>query len=155
MQRNEDLQAIFDNWGPLKRCVHAYFAQHFGQLQLSPAQLEILKTIKCSQPLSHKALAQKMQLTPGGVTQLLEGLEEAGFLTRAVDPADRRVVYLSLSPTGEQKLKAFHKVGKQLLSEVFSTLEDEELAVYLQVQQKLLTRLEAYQQQHPNQKEEK
>lgn len=148
MQRNELLQAIYDNWGPLKRSMHAYFSTHFGALQLSPAQLDMLKGIHAGQPLSHKALAQRCHVTPGGVTQQLEGLENAGLVQRTTDPEDRRVVYLSLTPDGEAKLAEFKEIGKQLLHDVFSKLDDEELAIYLQTQRKLIERLEAYQHKH-------
>jgi DNA-binding MarR family transcriptional regulator len=146
MTRSETLQAIFDNWGPMKRSIHGYMLQHFGELGLSPAQLEIIKTIHYYQPLSHKVLAKKMQLTPGGVSQLLEGLEQTGFVMRAPDPSDRRVVYLSLSPKGAQKIDEFHQVAKQLLGDVFEQLEDKELIAYLHVQQKLIEHLKQYQQ---------
>ncbi len=153
MQRSELLQAIYDNWGPLKRSMHSYFSAHFGELHLSPAQLEVVKTIHSEQPLSHKALAKKLQLTPGAITQLLEGLEEAGLIVRTTDPADRRVVLLSLTPLGEDKIEAFKQLGKQLLRDVFTKLEDEELAVYLQTQRKLIERLEAEQPNHKHKEE--
>jgi DNA-binding MarR family transcriptional regulator len=145
MSRANTLQLIFDNWGPMKRSIHVYLLRHFGDLGLSPAQLEILKTIHCSQPLSHKVLAQKMQLTPGAVSQLLEVLEQGKLVSRSTDPKDRRVAYLSLSAKGEQKIEEFHQVAKQLLNNVFSQLDDAELTAYLHAQQKLIEHLAQYQ----------
>lgn len=146
MKRSELLQAIYDNWGPLKRSMHAYFLTHFGALQFSPAQLEMLKAIHAAQPISHKALAQRCRLTPGGVTQQLEGPETAGLVERTADPDDRRIVYLSLTPDGEAKLAEFKTLGRQLLREVFSKLDDDELAAYLRAQRKLIEHFEAEQQ---------
>jgi len=143
MKRSELLQAIYDNWGPLKRSMHAYFLTHFGTLQFSPAQLEMLKAIHAAQPISHKALAQRCRLTPGGVTQQLESLENAGLVERTTDPDDRRIVYLSLTSDGKTKLAEFKMLGKQLLRDVFSKLDDDELAAYLQAQRKLIDHFEA------------
>ena len=98
--------------------------------------------------LGRAARIEPCHVTPGGVTQQLEGLENAGLVQRTIDPEDRRVVYLSLTPDGEAKLAEFKEIGKQLLHDVFSKLDDEELAIYLQTQRKLFERLEAYQHKH-------
>jgi DNA-binding MarR family transcriptional regulator len=51
-------------------------------------------------------LAEALQLTPSGVTRLLEGLEERGFVERATCPGDARVTYAVLTDAGRTKLKA-------------------------------------------------
>jgi DNA-binding MarR family transcriptional regulator len=50
-------------------------------------------------------LAEKLILTASGVTRLLDGLEEAGFVDRAACASDRRVTYAVLTEAGHAKLK--------------------------------------------------
>jgi DNA-binding MarR family transcriptional regulator len=50
-------------------------------------------------------LAQALILTPSGVTRLLEGLEQAGFVSKATCSTDARVTYATLTDTGKRKLK--------------------------------------------------
>jgi DNA-binding MarR family transcriptional regulator len=50
-------------------------------------------------------LAEGLQLTPSGVTRLLEGLEEQGLVTKDVCSRDARVTYAVITKAGLQKLK--------------------------------------------------
>ncbi len=51
-------------------------------------------------------LAERVLLTPSGITRLLEGLERAGFVERASCASDARVTYAQLTDAGEQKLRS-------------------------------------------------
>ncbi len=74
-------------------------------------------------------LAAGLQLTPSGVTRLLDGLRARGFIERAHCPQDGRVAYAVLLDAGRAKLRraACSHVAeiKALLAERFS---DQELA---------------------------
>jgi DNA-binding MarR family transcriptional regulator len=50
-------------------------------------------------------LAERVLLTPSGITRLLEGLERGGFVERAACDSDARVTYAQLTDVGEQKLR--------------------------------------------------
>ena len=45
-------------------------------------------------------LAQEVLLTASGITRLLDGLEQSGYVERAACDSDRRVVYAVLTETG-------------------------------------------------------
>ena len=47
-------------------------------------------------------ISQALRVTPPTVTQLIKGLEERGFITRTMDPRDRRAVRIRLTAEGEQ-----------------------------------------------------
>lgn len=49
-------------------------------------------------------IAASLQLTPSGVTRLLDGLRERGFVDKAECPSDARVTYAVLTPAGADKL---------------------------------------------------
>jgi len=50
-------------------------------------------------------LADRVLLTPSGITRLLEGLERCGYVERASCASDARVTYAQLTDDGEQKLR--------------------------------------------------
>jgi DNA-binding MarR family transcriptional regulator len=54
-------------------------------------------------------LAQQLVLTASGVTRLLDGLEEEGWVDRATCAADRRVTYAVLTDEGLAKLREASK----------------------------------------------
>jgi DNA-binding MarR family transcriptional regulator len=49
-------------------------------------------------------LAERVMLTPSGITRLLEGLERTGLVERASCESDARVTYAQLTDAGEAKL---------------------------------------------------
>jgi len=74
-------------------------------------------------------LAAELMLTPSGVTRLLDGLQDSGFVCNHSCDTDARVKYAMLTDAGRQKLdeaSESHLAGvEQLFGERFS---DEELA---------------------------
>jgi DNA-binding MarR family transcriptional regulator len=51
-------------------------------------------------------LADRVLLTPSGITRLLDGLERYGFVERAECESDRRVTYAQLTDGGLAKLRS-------------------------------------------------
>ena len=51
-------------------------------------------------PVSMSALGTAQDLTPRSMTVLVDGLEREGLVQRTMDPRDRRVTLLSLTPPG-------------------------------------------------------
>jgi DNA-binding MarR family transcriptional regulator len=56
--------------------------------------------------LKRVELARDLLLTPSGITRLLRGLEDAGFVERASCDTDLRVTYAQLTDAGREKLHA-------------------------------------------------
>jgi len=50
-------------------------------------------------------LAERLRLTPSGVTRLLDGLEDAGLTERGGCPTDARVTYAVITREGRQTLR--------------------------------------------------
>ena len=50
-------------------------------------------------------LAERLRLTPSGVTRLLDGLEAAGLTDRGGCPTDARVTYAVITDTGRELLR--------------------------------------------------
>ena len=72
-------------------------------------------------------LAERVLLTPSGITRLLEGLERSGYVERASCDSDARVTYAQLTDEGEAKLREAaetHVTGiREFFSERFSKEE--------------------------------
>jgi len=105
-------------------------------------QLEVFFRIYHEQPISFKQLAQKLHLTPGAVSQLVEGLEQHNLITRKSDPKDRRVQCLEVSPKGIELIKRVESHRQKMMEGVMAGLSDHELEVWLRIQQKLVEQLE-------------
>jgi DNA-binding MarR family transcriptional regulator len=80
-------------------------------------------------------LAERILLTPSGITRLLAGLERIGYVDRAACEGDARVIYAVLTDAGYGKLREAaptHIDGiRSLFGERFSEAELESLAALL------------------------
>jgi DNA-binding MarR family transcriptional regulator len=81
-------------------------------------------------------LAERVLLTPSGITRLLKGLEQAGYVANRPCAEDARVTYAVLTPEGEKKLREARKTHvasvRALLSARFEEHELETLAELLE-----------------------
>jgi DNA-binding MarR family transcriptional regulator len=141
-KRSQNLQELFATSAVIQRLMHAYIHRSFDELGLAPSHLQLLQFIEREQPVSLKRLAEHMRLTPGAITQLVESLVRAEYVTRTPDAADRRVINIALTSAGGEKIGALSRKKQSLLAKVVADLNDEELQVFLRVQQKMLQYLE-------------
>jgi DNA-binding MarR family transcriptional regulator len=71
-------------------------------------------------------LAERLLLTPSGVTRLLDGLEQAGYVDRDACASDRRVTYAVLTDAGLEKLREASKSHVADIRSFFETRFSEE-----------------------------
>jgi len=75
------------------------------ELDLTPAQAAALRNLY--EPRSQRDLATRLELDASSVTDIADQLEARGLLERQVNPDDRRVRLLKLTPEGEALRQAF------------------------------------------------
>lgn len=71
---------------------------------LSPTLQSALVSIERHGPLSLGELATAERVAPATVTKLVTKLAAQGLVTRTVDPDDRRVAHVALTPAGADRL---------------------------------------------------
>jgi DNA-binding MarR family transcriptional regulator len=81
------------------------------------AQLE-----RAPQGLKMSELSQRMMVTGGNVTGVTDGLEKEGLVVREVDPADRRVFRVKLTPEGERQFRRMATEHEQWIIDLFANL---------------------------------
>lgn len=141
MKREDLVLQFFNNSRTIQSSWKAYYARTMSGDDLSPAQLALLFIIKHQQPVSGKKLAESMRVSKSAVTQLLESLDQHGYITRTEDSDDRRISHITLSETGSSKMNAFEQKRKEVFVSLASELSDEELMTILNVQKKMLEHL--------------
>jgi DNA-binding MarR family transcriptional regulator len=73
---------------------------------------------------------------------LLDGLDSLQLITRHADPSDRRVVYVSLSKSGADKVKALQERRRAVFMEMAAALDTEELESIVRIQRKMLDHIQ-------------
>jgi DNA-binding MarR family transcriptional regulator len=83
-------------------------------------------------------LSERVLLTPSGITRLLKGLEEAGYVSNRPCAEDARVTYAVLTPMGDKKLSEARETHVADVREVFSALfTDDELGVLAELLERI------------------
>ena len=88
----------------LKRDFNARLQFEHG-LTVNDYEALLLLSHESDQRLKRVVLAERLQLTPSGVTRLLDGLEAAGFVEKGSCESDARITYAVLTGSGSEKLK--------------------------------------------------
>ena len=65
-------------------------------------------------------LAERVLLTASGITRLLEGLEESGYVCKQTCPSDARVSYAKLTGAGASKLREAGVTHLRGIDELFT-----------------------------------
>ncbi len=59
-------------------------------------------------------LARAADLNPGAMTRLLDRLQERGLVERVADPADRRALHITLTPSGTALWRDVDQCGQRV-----------------------------------------
>jgi DNA-binding MarR family transcriptional regulator len=83
-------------------------------------------------------LAKQVVLTPSGITRLLDGLQESGFVCKAACASDARVVYAKLTDAGAERLAAASVTHVESIRALFGQLfAEDELAALVALLERL------------------
>jgi DNA-binding MarR family transcriptional regulator len=104
--KDSDYKALGEFRYQIRRFLH-FSEQAARAAGLEPQQHQLLLSIK-GLPLGRKAtvgvVAERMQLAHHSTVELIDRLEERGFVQRRRDNEDRRHVLLQITPAGEEIL---------------------------------------------------
>jgi DNA-binding MarR family transcriptional regulator len=76
--------------------------------------------------LKMSELSQRMMVTGGNVTGITDGLEKEGLVVREVDPSDRRVFRVKLTPEGQRQFQRMATEHEQWVVDLFGGLSQKQ-----------------------------
>jgi DNA-binding MarR family transcriptional regulator len=89
---------------------------------ITPADLDALEHLEAAGPLTQRQLGDRLALTSGAITMLVDRLVRGGWVRRRPHPTDRRSVLVELSPRAAERtpaaLAAFHARVVQIAADV-------------------------------------
>ena len=90
----------------LARNIETWRAEHLSAYQLTPADFNVLATMrrKGDDGINPGALLNVLFISSGGLTRRLDRLEAAGLIVRHPDPEDRRATLLRLTDEGARRI---------------------------------------------------
>jgi len=115
----------------------AYSAEHVRKLGLTSAQFDIIATLGNTPGMTCKKLGEKTLITKGTLTGVLDRLEVRGLIRRTASDADRRQVFLLLTPQGVRTFERAFPAHIDHLKPAFTALSPRELDQAAQLLHKL------------------
>ncbi|HEY8589855.1 MAG TPA: MarR family transcriptional regulator [Naasia sp.] len=97
------------------RSVEKYRRKLAAHLGVSVTELRAVGLIAESDTVTPRQLADRLDLTTGSVTALLDRLEEGDLVRRTRHPSDRRSVQLELTEDGSRIMMASYRIFQQRL----------------------------------------
>jgi MarR family transcriptional regulator, organic hydroperoxide resistance regulator len=111
----------------LQQRVFGEMAQTLKPTGLSIPQFDVLSTLTEQQGLSQSDLAQRLYVTKGNVSGLIDRLVEAGYVERRSAPGDRRSNALFLTPDGERIAGDGIRLQRAFVAETLGKLNAQDL----------------------------
>lgn len=108
-----------------------------NQLGLSLADLRYLQSISAIAPATPGQIAARTGLTSGAVTRMVDRLEQAGFVRRTRDAADRRSVMVVPDEQAAARVAAMYADMSAAWVGVLSHYTNEQLTVILDLFERL------------------
>ncbi len=115
----DDLAGSLQRFGLARDQMRAALARRAG---IAESDLDALEHLESAGPLTQRQLGQRLSLTSGAITMLVDRLERAGWVERRPHPSDRRYTLLELTakagrdePVG---LARYHSAIRSLVATV-------------------------------------
>ena len=96
---------------------------HYG---LNTTEFGVLELLYSKGEFPVQQIAKKILISSSSTTYTINQLENKGFVVRR-DPKDRRVAYISLSPSGYELMKDIFPEHAARLDQIFGKLSETEL----------------------------
>jgi DNA-binding MarR family transcriptional regulator len=107
---------------------------HLRSWKLNVAQFDVLAQVGSTLGITQQELADRLLVTKGNISQLIDRMEQHGLLTRQ---QEGRTNILSLTPAGQQLYQKVVPAQEALITFLFSTLSKQELEQLRAVLRKL------------------
>jgi DNA-binding MarR family transcriptional regulator len=110
----------------------------WDELGLYRGQPFLLGVLWEQEGITHSELANRMQVSPATVTNMLKRMEKAGFVERRPDAEDQRVSRVYLTGVGREIRGRVDQHWQEVEAQVFGTFSEQELETL----RELLTRVQ-------------
>ena len=103
-------------------------ARDVARHDLTLAEFAVMEALFHKGPLLLGEVQKKILVSSGGVTYLVDRLEQRGFVERQLCPQDRRARYAALTPAGETFMRRIFPDHAECIAQVAGALTLEEQA---------------------------
>ena len=119
------------------RAVYHFERTLYARFGLGYQEICLLQLLRSRGKLRVGEAARILEIPLFSATRLVQRLESTGYLAKAQDAGDRRVVLLSVSPRGRSLIRRIEEANYELIMENSASLSREELKAVVLVTQRI------------------
>jgi DNA-binding MarR family transcriptional regulator len=109
--------------------------------KLTLGQMHAIEIIGHQRSLRMRELAEKLGVTTGTLTVMVDRLERLGMIERRPHETDRRSFLVVLTEAGEKHFARHHQYHLKLTEELFAGLSPQEVETFEQLLDKVIAQL--------------
>lgn len=122
-----DVARVWFRFIRLSQALGGVASTRLRQVGLSVPQFDVLSTLTEREGCSQRELAERLYVTKGNVSGLIDRLVEAGFVERRAIPGDRRSHALFLTPEGRKQAERGIALHQAIMQETLGQLPSEDV----------------------------
>jgi DNA-binding MarR family transcriptional regulator len=105
--------------------------------EIPSSRLIVLWQVQSTKALTMGQIAKAVDLTPRGVTRIVDGLESDGLVKRSISKQDKRVKIVEITSKGSRFLSAALPDIQKKMAHLFGVLEKSELIELVRILERL------------------
>ena len=120
--------SVYTTWAPTdnSRLLRCIFDERVRDLGLTAAQARLLLSLDRYPGQKQGFYADRLEVEPITLTRIVDRMEEAGWLDRCPDPADRRANLLQLTDKSHEIVSELRATVDRLFEDVLKGLDSNE-----------------------------
>jgi len=134
---------LFEAMSKCKRLMHQSFSAITKDLEATMIQAQALRFIKENPDATVGELARQLHISMSSTAQLTDRLGKHSWIKRSGDRKDRRIVRLSLTPSGEEELSGFYEQMVERMGDFYGNIPVKDVKDLLRIHNKLIDAAES------------
>lgn len=116
---------------------NAHSVRHIRQHGLNSTEFGVLELLYHKGPQPLQQIGEKILISSGNITYVVDKLEEKGLLTRIPSTHDRRVIYAEITEKGHRFISEVFPQHEQAIRQAMDGLDTEEKQQVIRLLKKL------------------
>ncbi|MCF8563483.1 MarR family transcriptional regulator [Alicyclobacillus tolerans] len=136
--RQQQLRQLEDLMARLQRLMHVQVQSVEQEFHLTTSQIFILRYLDKQGLAKASDIAKVAGLSPGAVTQVCDELVKENCVERKRSDDDRRVVHISVTDYGRQRLEQIRRAHIEKLYKVLTRVGNDEADAFIRILEKVV-----------------
>jgi len=115
----------------LYRQIQIYITKEFKQYHIGSGQFHVFMTLLRNDGIHQETISRSLNLDKANVTRAVNKLIEVGYVTKKVDPDDKRAFILYVTPKGRKIEPEIRKILENITSRLLSDFTKSEKKIAL------------------------